>query len=97
ILALVAPYVAREFALGPGQLGFVLSFIGIGAVLALAITMLADRFGRRRLLLVTVAGYGVATGLTALAQGPRHLACPGQRHVALRGRAAGQEGDTHPA
>ena len=70
ILALVAPYVAREFALGPGQLGFVLSFIGIGAVLALAITMLADRFGRRRLLLVTVAGYGVATGLTALAQGP---------------------------
>jgi putative MFS transporter len=70
ILALVAPYVAREFALDARELGLMLSFIGIGAVLALAITMQADRYGRRRLLLVTVAGYGLATGLTALARGP---------------------------
>lgn len=70
ILALVAPYVAQEHALGARALGLMLSVIGIGAVLALAITMQADRFGRRRLLLVTVAGYGLATGLTALARGP---------------------------
>ena len=70
ILAVVAPYVAHDFALGPDRLGLVLSLIGVGAVLALAITMQADRYGRRRLLLFTVAGYGIGTGLTALAQGP---------------------------
>ena len=70
ILGLVAPYVARDFALTTERLGVMLSVIGIGAVLALAITMQADRFGRRRLLMFTVAGYGLATGLTALAQGP---------------------------
>ena len=70
ILGLVAPYVARDFGLTTERLGLMLSVIGIGAVLALAITMQADRFGRRRLLMFTVAGYGLATGLTALAQGP---------------------------
>jgi putative MFS transporter len=70
ILALVAPYVARDFDLGPEGLGAMLSLIGVGAVLALLITVQADRYGRRRLLLFTIAGYGICTGLTALAQGP---------------------------
>ena len=70
ILGLVAPYVARDFGLTTERLGLMLSLIGVGAVLALAITMQADRFGRRRMLMITVAGYGLATGLTALAQGP---------------------------
>lgn len=70
ILGLVAPFVARDFGLTTERLGVMLSVIGIGAVLALAVTMQADRFGRRRLLMFTVAGYGIATGLTALAQGP---------------------------
>ena len=70
ILALAAPYVARDFGLGPDGLGLMLSLIGVGAVLALLITAQADRYGRRRLLLITVAGYGICTGLTALAQRP---------------------------
>ena len=70
ILALVAPYVARDFGLGPEGLGAMLSLIGVGAVVSLLITVQADRYGRRRLLLITVAGYGLCTGLTALAQGP---------------------------
>ncbi len=70
ILALAAPYVARDFGLGPDGLGVLLSLIGVGAVLALLITAQADRYGRRRLLLITVAGYGICTGLTALAQRP---------------------------
>ena len=70
ILALVAPYVARDFGLGPEGLGAMLSLIGVGAVVSLLITVQADRYGRRRLLLITVAGYGICTGLTALAQGP---------------------------
>ena len=70
ILSVVAPYVARDFGLGPDGLGLMLALIGVGAVLALAITVQADRYGRRRLLLFTVSGYGIGTGLTALAQGP---------------------------
>jgi MFS family permease len=70
ILGLVAPYVARDFGLGAEGTGLMLSLIGVGAVLAVAITMQADRFGRRRLLMITVAGYSLGTGLTALAQDP---------------------------
>ncbi|MBK6600571.1 MAG: MFS transporter [Betaproteobacteria bacterium] len=75
ILALAAPYVARDFGLGPDGLGVLLSLIGVGAVLALLITAQADRYGRRRLLLITVAGYGICTGLTALAQRPPTSCC----------------------
>jgi MFS family permease len=39
----------------------------VGALPALVLGRRADRYGRRRLLLISVAGYTVATGLTAVA------------------------------
>jgi len=48
-----------------GRLGF---WIRLGMALSLAITLLADRLGRRRLLLATVLGFSLFTFLTAFAR-----------------------------
>jgi MFS family permease len=44
-----------------------LTFLFVGALPALALTRYADRIGRRRLLVFSVTGYTIATGLTAAA------------------------------
>lgn len=43
------------------------SLIQIGTIAAPLITAEADRFGRRRLLMLTIIGYTIFTGITALA------------------------------
>ena len=50
------------------DIGGVLAFVRIGSMLAFALSVLADRFGRRRLLLVTILGFTVCTFATAFAQ-----------------------------
>jgi putative MFS transporter len=49
--------------------GIVRAVTALGTVVAFVLAARADRVGRKRLLLVTVAGYTVATAATALAPG----------------------------
>ena len=48
-----------------------LSLVRLGYLLSLLMTPFADVFGRRRLLLYTVFGYTIFTGLIAIAPGER--------------------------
>ncbi len=69
LLGLVLPLIRREFGLTLTGAGFVGSVIFAGSFGSLLLLALADRYGRRRLLGVTIAGYALATGLTALSTG----------------------------
>ena len=48
--------------------GFIYSVTRTGMILSFIFLLFADRFGRRLLMLITVVGFGVFTGATALAQ-----------------------------
>lgn len=61
------PHLEREFRLEDGQSGLLLGVTNIGAVLAFFLVRAADRFGRRRLLAVTIAGYTLFTITSGLA------------------------------
>lgn len=68
VVNIVLPYVGREFAAGPAQLGTALSVIGFGAVLAFFVIRLSDRFGRRPVILGAILGFGMFTLATAFVQ-----------------------------
>jgi MFS family permease len=69
IVSLALPYIGKDLGASEGQLGYALSLIRVGALLSVALGRIADRFGRRRLLLVSVLAYTVATAATGLSQG----------------------------
>jgi putative MFS transporter len=71
LLSLALKQVQAGLKIAESQLGAVLSMIRLGYLLALLLTPFADVFGRRRLLLYTVMGYTVFTGLSAVAPGER--------------------------
>jgi MFS family permease len=67
LLSLNLKQIQAGLGIDEGSLGNMLSFIRSGALLALLVVPFADRFGRRRVLLVTIVMYTVMTTLTALA------------------------------
>jgi putative MFS transporter len=67
ILSLALRQIRTSFHLTQGHASLWLSVLYVGALPALAVTRWADRAGRRKLLLVSVVGYTIATGLTAAA------------------------------
>jgi len=69
IASLALPYIGKDLGASEGQLGYALSLVRVGALLSVALGRIADRFGRRRLLLVSVLAYTVATAATGLSQG----------------------------
>lgn len=82
ILVLALPYIAQDLgivaadvtgaaakAAAEGALGWALSAIRCGALLAIPLCLMADRAGRRGTLLLTVLGYTVATALTGMSRG----------------------------
>src|SRR5437868_14609258 len=65
-IGVAAPRLAPEFNLAPAQLGWVFSISNIGMVLGAAVGgWLADRIGRKPVLIAAVALFGVFTALTA--------------------------------
>jgi len=66
ILATVAPFVQKQYALDDRAWGFVVSTARIGAVISFFVLVFADRYGRRLLITLTILGYALFTGLTAL-------------------------------
>jgi MFS transporter, AAHS family, 4-hydroxybenzoate transporter len=74
ILAFIAPLVGKAFGLSPVEIGKLFAINFIGAVIGgLGFGPLADRFGRRSMLLVSLALAVVFTLLCSLAQSPLEL------------------------
>ena len=73
LLSLALKQIQTGLKIAESQLGAVLSIIRLGYLLSLLMTPFADVFGRRRLLLYTVFGYTIFTGLIAIAPDARTM------------------------
>src|SRR5271167_3278603 len=71
LLSLALKQIQAGLKIAESHLGAVLSLVRLGYLLSLLMTPFADVFGRRRLLLYTVFGYTIFTGLIAIAPGER--------------------------
>jgi MFS family permease len=71
IASLALPYIGRDLGAGEGALGTALAMIRAGALLSIVLGRLADRYGRRRLLIASVTAYTLATAATGLSTGLR--------------------------
>ncbi len=69
LLGLALPLIREEFGLSVAAAGVVGSIVFSGQFGSLVLLLLADRIGRRPVLTLTIAGYTVATALTALSRG----------------------------
>ncbi|MCX8072672.1 MAG: MFS transporter [Candidatus Binatia bacterium] len=67
ILGLALPQIQEGLGIAEDEVGGVTAAIRLGVLPALLFTWLADAFGRRRLLLLTILGFTLATFITAFA------------------------------
>ena len=67
LLSLALQQIQRGLGIAEARLGAILSLIRLGYLASLALSPLADIFGRRRLLLFTIVGYTIFTGISAVA------------------------------
>ncbi|MDG1481498.1 MAG: MFS transporter [Myxococcota bacterium] len=67
-LSQILPEIRQEMGLSLNEAGLMISVINIGTVFAFLLIRKADAWGRRRVLTITIAGYTIFTGLTALSQ-----------------------------
>jgi putative MFS transporter len=67
LFSLNLKHIQADLAIDEARLGLLGSIVRAGSLLAVFVTLAADRFGRRRLLLVTVVAYTVLTAATAFA------------------------------
>jgi predicted MFS family arabinose efflux permease len=68
VLSLALPDMQASFAIAEEDLGKVIGAARLGALPAIFLALLADRIGRRRLLMVTLLGLSIATGATGFAR-----------------------------
>lgn len=73
LLSLALPLIAAELHLSAARAGLAVSVVQAGAFGVLVLLPLADRIGRRPVLVGTIAGYTLATGATALSRGVADL------------------------
>ncbi len=66
-LSQILPNLRAEMGLSEGGAGVMVAVINVGTVLAWFLVRKADVWGRRKLLMVTIAGYTIFTGLSGLA------------------------------
>lgn len=69
VLNVALPQIQAGLGVPETQVGLLAGIVRLGVLPALALTMFADRVGRRRLLLVTVIGFSACTFLTAFCRG----------------------------
>src|SRR5258708_35631103 len=74
VLVLALPAIAADFHARTPALSNLGSVLALGALGALPLATLADRFGRRRLIAVGVAGFSIANFLSGLASSLEALA-----------------------
>jgi putative MFS transporter len=65
-LSQVLPEISSALNLAEAEAGAVVGFINLGAVAAFFLVRYADRWGRKRLLTITIAGYTIFTVATGL-------------------------------
>lgn len=70
----ILPNVRADMGLSEGAGGLLGSAISAGTIVAYVLVRLADRWGRRRVLALTILGYAAFTFLTALARTPYDFA-----------------------
>jgi putative MFS transporter len=68
LLTLALPQIQAGLAIPEDQIGSVVASVRLGVVPAFALAFLADRAGRRRLLVVTILGFTLCTAATAFAR-----------------------------
>jgi putative MFS transporter len=68
IYGFAAKQIQASFAIPEEDIGIVVAIFRLGVIPALALAYLADRIGRRNLLMITLAGAAVTTVWTAFAQ-----------------------------
>ncbi len=68
IYGLAAKQIQQSFAVREEDIGIVIAIFRLGVIPALALAYLADRIGRRNLLMLTLAGAAVTTVWTAFTQ-----------------------------
>jgi MFS transporter, putative metabolite:H+ symporter len=66
-LAQILPQLAEEMDLSKSGVGYLNAFVNAGAVAAFVLVRKADRWGRRRVLTITIAGYTIFTLLSGFA------------------------------
>ncbi len=66
-LSQILPSISAEMDLDPGDAGALVAFVNVGTVLAWWLVRLGDRWGRRRVLTLTILGYTACTFVTGLA------------------------------
>jgi len=66
LLGIALPQIQAGLGVPEGEVGQLLAVVRLGVLPAVALTILADQIGRRRLLLVTIIGFTLATFATAL-------------------------------
>jgi putative MFS transporter len=71
LISLALKQIQRGLGIAEASLGAMLSAVRLGNLGAMLIAPLADFYGRRRILLYTIAGYTLFTGLSAFAPGAR--------------------------
>lgn len=67
IAAIIIPDLAKAFHASTATIGRAAALVNLGAVASLGFIALADRIGRRPLLIITTLAYALFTGLTATA------------------------------
>ena len=68
IYGFAAKQIQQSFSIPEEDIGIVIAIFRLGVIPALALAYLADRIGRRNLLMITLAGAAVTTVWTAFAQ-----------------------------
>jgi len=63
--SVVLPYLGKDFGAPPAALGNALAVIAVGSIAAWLLIRLADRFGRRPILLLAAAGFSLGSLATA--------------------------------
>ncbi len=74
ILNLALPQIQASFALSEEDVGKLAAVVRLGVLPALALNVVADRVGRRMLLLLTIVGFTLCTFLTAFVRTPVEFA-----------------------
>jgi MFS family permease len=69
LLSVAAPVLSSGLGVSPSRFGVAVSLIRLAGLAAIVLVRFADRIGRRRMLLITLAGFAAFTGLTAAAWG----------------------------
>ncbi|HEX3418816.1 MAG TPA: MFS transporter [Stellaceae bacterium] len=87
IMQLVSPILIKEWGIVPATIGYITTLSAwVGLIGVFVFPALADLYGRRPILILTILGYSLFTGFTGFAQGPLQLLIfTSITRIALRG------------